>query len=231
MATEAQARQTFELAREFYKGGDKSNNKSYFGTGRAFDRFFGVSTPKLNIEPGAALSDKQTARNYRMLENLSMDPTAGRSVVGTTPFEFGMTLYVQNDTRGNCGEMAALAVYCAVAGVHVPADEVSMMTSTNTVDGGFFGGGVRSFGHSFAVLGRGPNAARWVVDPWAGVWCSLDNYATELTAQLRDWLNKGKRIAAPMKDGMCWVEPTNDIVTGILTKNARWQEVGANQKG
>jgi len=226
MSFEAQAEWTLELTRKFYKHGGKSNNKSYRGTGPAWSRsFFGASTPKIEIEPGAILSNEQKARNAKTLKNMKdMYLRSNTEFKGRTPFDIGQTLYQENDTQGNCGEMAAVAVYLAVRENNVPADEVSLCSLTNKVN-------EASFSHNFAVLGTGPNrAARWVVDPWAAVCCSMDKYGDKLTKRLNDWLINGKRIAAETSKGnVYWVEPTNDMVTGILTT---WlgREVKANQK-
>lgn len=236
MVTKDQASSTYLKAREFYKGGSKSSNKSYYGTGHTADPTpfsFGYAMNfKIDIEPGRTLTEKQKNRNEATLQNMQTMHNESRTQsqnTGKTPYELGAELFNQNNTRGNCGEMAAVAVYIAVAEVHIPTDEVSFVTLTNTVEGGFFSKN-RSFGHSFALLGK-VKPDRWVVDPWAGVCCRLSEYTDALNIKLHNWTQQGKRIACHIPDGHCWVEPTNDMVTGILAKSAKYLEVGATQKG
>lgn len=149
---------------------------------------------------------------------------------GKTPYEIGETLWLNGTTLGNCGEMAAVAVYLAIVGAQVPRGEVAHWTLRNRVEGGIFGKD-RSFGHSFAVLGDGTPANSWVVDPWADLVCRLSKFSDELAAKLKYWTSMGKRIAAEMPDGTCWVEPTNDMITGILGRSAKWSRVYADEKG
>ena len=136
----------------------------------------------------------------------------------------GEALYKQNNTMGNCGEMAAVAIYLAIHVVLVPADEVSMWMFTNTKKGKAFKSD-KSFGHSLAVLGKGELTKRWVVDPWAAITCPADKYGGLLSAKLSQWTTDGKRIAA----GGNWVEPTNDLVAGVVS--GKFHEFGANEPG
>ena len=99
-----------------------------------------------------------------------------------------------------------------------------MWTFRNTKKGGFFSSD-KTFGHSLAVLGKGKLEERWVVDPWAGVVCAVSKFKGELAAKMKQWTSDGKRIAA----GNDWVEPTNDLVAGVL--DGKFWEVGANEKG
>jgi len=210
MVTAAQAQDTYDRVRRFYKGGDKSWNKSYFGTGRQqtlqWTGWKGFAyRPNIDIEPGQVPSAKQKSRNDQTLENLKnmMDGGVAWRNAGMSPHLRGEILYNQRNTRGNCGEMAVVAMYIAVTQVGgINSDEVFEWTMTNPA---------ANFGHSFAVLGK-PGTQEWVVDPWAGVWCDRNNYQVMLTNKLGQWLTDGKRIGA----AGAWVQPTNPLVAGIF---------------
>lgn len=230
MATEAQAAGTFRLAHEFYKGGEKSTNKSYYGTGKTTNW---LSQHVINLEEGADPTQKQQGRNAQTLRNMDAARADARSYqinAGKTPYEIGATLYLQQNTRGNCGEMAAVAMYLAYAGAHVPADEITLWTLMRKVKGGFFSKD-RSFGHSFAVLGNGEAGESWAVDPWANFYCRVSEFSVTLTRKLEYWTRIGKRIAAEMPEGPCWVEPTNEMITAILGEIVIFDKVGLNEKG
>jgi hypothetical protein len=221
MVTPAQAAETYSKARAFYKGGAKASNKAYFATGE-------VSPDKIEIDEGQTLDEDQQKRNNQTLQNLKDMAGQGRSYEknkGKSPYQAGSEFYNSKNTFGNCGEMAAVAVYIAVAIVHADPDEVEHWTLSNTQYGllGWLGP-ARKFGHSFAVLGKGKDTERWVVDPWADLCCMLDKFADMLKFKLDAWTGQGKRIAA----GGSWVEPTNALVTGILGRSA-FDRVGAHE--
>lgn len=216
MVTKEQALDCFDRVRAFYKGGEKSSNKKYDEKGQNFD-------------------DKQKARNAQQKASAAKMLEMGRSYKkfsGRTPLEIGGELHGQKSTLGNCGEMAAVAMHIAVTDVHLNADEVSMATLTHKqTSGKFLFKTKRSFGHTFALLGKGKNDERWVVDPWAGECCKLSEYPQRLKAKLYNWEVEGKRIHVNLEDGAAWVEPTHPMVMGVLDKGARWSEVGARQAG
>jgi len=225
MATKEQAEDTYVMAKAFYVLGVKSSNKCYYGSGK-------VKSDVIDRELEKPLTEKQQKRNDQALKNRQAMLADARSYAnnkGKTPYEIGKTLWEQGNTLGNCGEMAAVALYLAIDGVNVPANEVTHWTLRNNVKTGLFS--TDTFGHSFAVLGDGTLANSWVVDPWADLWCRLSKFSDKLTDKLKYWTSVGKRIAAPTPEGTCWVEPTNDIITGILGKMAILNKVGAHEKG
>jgi hypothetical protein len=221
MATEEQAIRTYDLTRAFYKRQAKSSNKAYFATGK-------FTSKSIGLDKGTTLDGDQQTRNDMTLQNIKDMLKQNRSTsshAGKTPFEIGEALYKQGVTLGNCGEMAAVAIYLAITVVLVPAGDVSMWQFTKTKKGKSIVSSDKTFGHSLAVLGKGKLTERWAVDPWAGEVCSASEYSEHLSEKMKQWTAEGKRIAA----GGNWVEPTNDLVSGVLS--GKFSEFEANQKG
>lgn len=211
MVTKDQAEKTHTLAREFYKGQDKAWNKAYWTTGSA-----GQTS---EIENSATPTKKQLVRNQQVAQNYADMVKAGRDSPKEPPVQWGQKLYNAQRRIGNCGEMAAVAIYIAVNQVHIDPKEAWMWTLWNNRKAPFFSSKKdASFGHTFALLGAENDKMdqKWVVDPWSNVCCTLAEYKKTLTDKLEEWSGEGKRIAANTEDGYCWVDPKNKLITDVL---------------
>jgi hypothetical protein len=188
MATAAQAQRAYDDTRDFYKPGVKSSNKRYNG-----------------IDPVQTLANEKdiwliTAHNKVLSRdiNASLSSYLRKDIVtqGKTPVQLGAERYGGGYRAGNCGVMAAVAMYRAQQ-AGVLATDMWLVTAKNaTTVHPQRAGSNMSFGHSWAQIGtvadlNGP----FIVDPWAGVFCPAVAYAATLTTHLGAWQRQGKRIA------------------------------------
>jgi hypothetical protein len=216
MVTFAKARGVYTRTRAFYKGGQKSENKGYYLKGAHQG-----ALPQ-EVEWFRDLTDKQKSRN----DNILAVSTLGGA--GPTAAERGQSLevvgggrYNANITRGNCGMIAAVALYIAIHVEHVVAAEVVHRTAENRNYKSF--GSTLTFGHSWLVLG---NAAgpRYCVDAWAGVFCDEVEFAREMRAKFALWHQNGKRVAVNWNNiaGMprrYWTYATDPAIDALLQPN------------
>ena len=213
--------------RPFYKDGAKSSNKAYYLTGRP-------SEPKL--EPNVKLTAAQANRNQQTEQNIRDATHANRDFkasAGKTPYSLGQQLYNQGNTRGNCGEMAAVAMYRACyPPCSLSVDEIWMLTLISQELAPLRFSKIQ-FGHTVAVLGRENEAsdARWVVDPWANICCTMSKYSETIMKKLTQWQTQGKRIAAQTQTGLCWVQPLHGMVVGIVGRKVHFDWLRVDKIG
>jgi hypothetical protein len=202
MVTRTQAENTLSEVRAFYKHDLKSSNKAYINSS------FGLTLSNNNISQSRLISEANRAK-----------------FKGKTPYQIGAYLHRQrNGARaGNCGEMAAVAVYLAIKNYNVSMDEAFLWTLT--APGGLLVQG--GFGHSVAFLGdETAKQNGWLVDPWCNLCCSFADYRQALNLKLLEWKTEGKRIMVPGLRGG-WLEPTHQAITGILAANSKFFSLGA----
>jgi len=183
MVTLTQAQTAFGNTRRFFAPGEKSSNKRYFGTGGFFETVTLFAATQGTTKPltfDAAEARVQRRETNRVLSSrLNTDPSSPPdkpkpvSYPGKTPLEIGQIRVNGGMRSGNCGIMAAVAIYFAsLEGVlatdmwHVTATN----PTTNSYAPGIWGRNM-SFGHSWAKLGTDTTGGPFVVDPWAGVVC------------------------------------------------------------
>jgi hypothetical protein len=204
MATLYESQTAYEATRAFFKGGDKSANKTYETGISATAQLIAAK----RLSSGAWLSwaeaeAKIADRNAKAAQHLN---DQGVALNNQTPVQFGQARVNGNITYGNCGVMACVALYYATqypAGIqqnemwHVTAtNENTRMTLTtrgHILMAYKMGESYMTFGHSWAVLGTSQNG-QWVVDPWAGLYCRIGEYPQRLKEQLDKWHSHGKRV-------------------------------------
>jgi hypothetical protein len=212
MATEEQVRGTFTKTRDFYKGGAKSSNKGYV------------------VPLSVGLTPEQKHRNDDMEWSAKLSTWRRDKIAGRTIIEKGGILYNSNIKAGNCGEMAAVAMFIAVAHKLVPPTEVVHVTAFNSShtkwkDGrGSLYASKLKFGHSWLRIG--PNGGEvWIVDPWANVCCRESEQKTDTRKSLTHWATENKRILVQWEDGAgepysVWTTATDDAVMALFDAGA-----------
>jgi hypothetical protein len=203
MVTQTQAENTLSEVRAFYKHDLKAANKAY-----------------INDSYGLTLSTNNISQS-RLISKANRDKLKGK-----TPYEIGAYLHRQRSgTRaGNCGEMAAVAIYLAIENYDVSMDQVFLWTFI--APGGVLVQG--GFGHSVAFFGDEKAKQGWVVDAWCNLCCGYSDYNRALNRKLLEWKSEGKRIMVPGLRGG-WLEPTHQAITGILAANSKFISLGADK--
>jgi hypothetical protein len=224
MATLQQAQDTLALARAFFKHGEKAANKKYFSY---FFQSADHREQTLASVRGISLAKAQQMvadrdRNWvasTQLQNGEGDITAGGRL---RPLDVGTSIVHAGRRYGNCGHMAAVAIYYARCQQHVPRDQLFMVNvfNPNYTEGILFLQKNMTFGHSWALLGNHPRVqgvTNYVVDPWANVVCDQDDFSDELTAALNAWAGQGKRISVNWSDGKAvWTEANDAAILSLL---------------
>lgn len=222
MVTETQVRSVFDDARAFYKGQIKSSNKAYAK------------------RPDETYTAKQQKRIDNQEESSRLYESRRKEFAGKTILEVGSTLYKRVTRDGNCGEMAAVAMFIALDKHNVADTEAVHVTAFNKshtkfLDGrGGFSGSKLTFGHSWLRLGpRG--GAGWIVDPWAAVCCGESEQQDATLKTLANWASQNKRIFVQWEDGggkkySRWTPATDDSVQALFASGATRELWYPNEK-
>jgi hypothetical protein len=210
MATAAQAQRAYDETREFYKSGWKSSNKRY-NTDDA--------TQTLANEKGLWMIQAH-AKVLRRNINAGISSRLQESFItaGLTPVEFGSAQYHGGHQSGNCGAMAAVAMYRAQQ-AGVAEDDMWLVTVRNMTTANPNGNGsTMTFGHSWAQIGTAANQnGPYIVDPWAGVCCSRAVYPGVLTSHLNAWQRQGKRIAVQWNNSkQDWLNANDPAILSLV---------------
>jgi hypothetical protein len=233
MVTEQQARQAFEKAKEFFKGGIKSGNKRYGDD----------ALEKLTQQLGSK-GKAQERIQKRNTKQLQASADAGIVVKGKTPLAVGKLVANTTDSKeGNCGIMACVAMYFASL-EHVGADEMwcAAVYNEDTKYASIWTSSYMTLGHSFALLGP-KNTEQWVVDPWGDVYCRRNEYSQRLTDQLNKWQQQGKRISVSWRTECTrhekdrakqgnfdkWMEANDPAILSLLKEGLDWKGPRGNQ--
>jgi hypothetical protein len=210
MATEAQARETWDTVHKFYKRGIKSSNKTYVRSG-----------------PDMIYSEEVLEKHKRRKDNAELSLARRQNFGGQLAEVAGASLYNSGNTAGNCGEMALVAMFVAVNYHHVQRAEVVHVTAKNTNHKAYsFKGEITlDFGHSWIEIGP-TLGVTWVVDPWADLWCRKDQFPQMMAVQLQKWTDQGKRLSVSWKDtsmnGWKWTTQPNAVeVKAVLAHGAQ----------
>jgi hypothetical protein len=210
MATAAQAMKAYDETREFYKSGWKSSNKRY-NTDDATQTLADAKDLWM-IQAHARV----LRRNINA--GISSRLQGGFVKAGLTPIEFGSAQYNGGHQSGNCGVMAAVAMYRAQQ-AGVAEDDMWLVTVYNRTTVNPNGkGSTMEFGHSWAQIGTGadPNGP-YVVDPWAGICSQLAAYPGALTLHLNSWQRQGKRIAVQWNNGkQDWLNANDPAILSLV---------------
>jgi hypothetical protein len=190
-----------QLARNWYKKPDalKSNNKWYaFDTGQEAKAIDTLAKAR-NVTSEVARAKVERRSASLLAERPKRLPDEARMLL--TPVEYGAMLVNSNQTSGNCGEMAVVAMYFASMGPCEPKN-MALVTARNKFSWrGMFD--QMKFGHSWALLGA-DGSSQFVVDPWAGVACAKDDYKEQFTAKMNKWQQQGKRVLVNYESGNGW---------------------------
>jgi hypothetical protein len=242
MVTEATARQILGHVRAFYQKGVKSGNKAYAANKSPADW-----TEKQQVRNYCTPRSDEIQKSFRDdLRNQSGQWANKRR----TPYNVGDALYNDQNNidlinitlenkktidklkrAGNCGEMAAVAVYVAVDRFNVPRTEAFELSLRAPKP--FFN---NAFGHEAAYFGQhielSHNPQGWVVDPWCNICCKYDEYPNKFKEKMGIWANtKDKWIFHNGK----YLKPTDaslDVFApgGLLTPAATLKSYGADDE-
>jgi hypothetical protein len=233
VVTFAQAKNTYDDTRTFFKPGVKSNNKSYYGSG---ERKLGqpVSTEwfqDLTDDHKKRNANVENSRNMMLQDGSRTIGNVRGTNVGKQVLTVGSERHGAGWNYGNCGEMAMVAMYIAIGLQHVMPAEAVIKTATNG-NKTAFGGYTLTFGHSWLVLGQ-PGGQQYCVDAWAGVFCDADDYRNDMLHKMGIWASEGKRILVDWNNILdnprhYWTVPTDEAVTCLLRNDATVNELRPN---
>ncbi|AMK78324.1 MULTISPECIES: hypothetical protein [Methylomonas] len=204
MSYEYPAKQTLTQVRKFYKGQIKSSNKAYLTRNNPQDTWvMDNSTEK------KALRNKNAVLSYEQKQSFEHNDSN---------FSIGEKLYKANNTVGNCGLMARVAMYVAINqfGVSKAKCRIGKLAYQTKAILGVWGD-LTGFGHEYLVIGD-LGEERWIVDPWANLVCKHTDFTQQLTRKLSQWKTDGKRIEVCIKGKSGFVEPDDSLVTKITTQ-------------
>jgi hypothetical protein len=232
MVQDIQAGRVFQTVSDFYKGGLKSGNKKYDAGAANSSSLGSVEFTRRQTSLDAKLNALQSAGGMEAQR---------KGYKGRTLFSVGKSLFLSANTSGNCGDMAAVAMFVAIGMEHVPESEVVHRTAVNNnFRFGFNWNNpslppsraTMTFGHSWLVLGT-PGSDRWCVDPWANLFTRERNYADDLLAKLAEWHNEGKRICVNWEDFLgtgsgSWLVPTDDSLRALVSDDRTVSDLGPN---
>ena len=236
MASATQAGNTFTTTRQFFQAGEKSDNKTYGDGGVEILRPL-----RLAIAAGIdlqAASERVERRGNDRDASSALRLAAERRGLrfnGRTPIGIGTVRYRQGLRYGNCGIMAAVAMFLANQEQNVAPSDMWLVSvsNPNTTKGWFKKSNLR-FGHDYAELGTaGDPGGPFVVDPWAGVCCSLNDYPTVLKSKLDKWASQGKRVAVGWDDGQenVWTTANDDAILSLVAGNRTEKRIRGDQQG
>src|SRR5262249_54800883 len=132
-----------------------------------------------------AARNRVNRRDTNQLESERLMRADAPPIGPLSPVETGCERYTAEKRYGNCGEMAFVAIYVATT-IGISSDDMILVTARNKnikKKVGWFSSAHMEFAHSWAQLGRTPDPT-YVVDPWAGVVCKSEDYATTLKKKL-----------------------------------------------
>jgi len=155
---------------------------------------------------------------YQALDNLG----------GRTPVAAGQALYNRGIAGGNraanCGAMACVALFLAKDKFGFSELGIWLITVRNrNTHGAYlstFGGAPMTFAHSWALLNA--DDGLYVVDPWAGVFCTQQEYPRRLTSQFNQWQQQGKRVSVDYGDKYrFWTNANDSAILSLLADDAQ----------
>lgn len=213
------AKKIMDLVREHFAAGAKSGNKAYAASpdvaldpkGHKLDAVLsGLSSSAMPIAKGTVGVDDHARRNQNVVIAISQILTLRRDGEKDTAVEYGQRIFDGGIRVGNCTEMACVAAYLVSKKVDTKTD-IAIVVTDGPGD------------HVFCVVGE---ASGWdnirgvpdgvgssiVIDPWAHVCCTAEDYEAAFAAKMKIWLGQGKRIAAGSKN---WLAPDNAYVEKI----------------
>jgi hypothetical protein len=217
MPSETQVKAAFEAARKFYSGGFKSANKKYDANKNNISwwkRISGKASRRTAVQPLAAA----TLRVQRSDRIYNKEDPLGK----------GRMLYNGKMQAANCGELACVTCFLLLK-EGVPANQLAV-ASVSTVPPV---PGQRSADHAFCLYGSNKmlqalrdqpkfrnldyiNKAKalrkevYAIDPWANLWCSLDEYTEKMGKKMASWGRYGKRVLwvyGPNRGDHEWCNP------------------------
>ena len=200
-----------DQVRNFYATGNKSGNKVYAKsksevlTQDAFER------KQQGFFNRLFASRKFAQRNKNVALSQKFRPTSW----GNAPYEFGQQIWnssIAAEFRsGNCGEMACVSSYLAVAQYMASRAKVYLGCVTPPGD------------HAFCLLalsnppawrrvrdmsGAGESGS-YVIDPWLNIACEAGFYGMLAAEKLEKWHRDGKRVSwgGPNDNAPGWYDP------------------------
>ena len=77
-----------------------------------------------------------------------------------------------------------------------------------------------TFAHSWALLKT--DDGRYVVDPWAGVFCPEQEYPSRLKSQFNQWQQQGKRVSVDYgNEYRYWTNANDPAILSLLASDAQ----------
>jgi hypothetical protein len=215
MTTYSQAMEIFNYIRNGYKGHLKSGNKQYDTSINDPDRMEieGEYQPASLVKMHLRNQNQQIAERNVGVQRLHD--------VGS-PAEYGGYLILNKLTSGNCYEMACIAAHLVKKKLHPayigiidsPGDHAFCLASTVNPPATWTN--VNEMSMAMDVEG----VEQWIIDPWLGICCSVQDYSNKGQAKLRKWTQRGKRVLTRGQ----WVEPSNPVyVQGFLNGSLSFQ--------
>ena len=167
------AKQSYDLARRFYKPGIKSGNKVFIA---------------------GAHPAKVQKRNDRMAAAQALPFLRD---LGQREITLGLLLRQSGNTAGNCGEMASVAA--SFLWENHPGTRVTRISLPREVDHTFLilGQAPRPGTTVDSLRNVSRDVPSYVVDVWAGVCCHVSDYPRRFGEQMLKWQAQGKRFLHP----------------------------------
>lgn len=207
MPTEAQVRECFDLSRAFFKGGAKSQNKTYDAA----------------VNPAKA-GDADRIFAIGVLHGLPRDQTVDHVTRGDIMRETGNTL-------GNCLEATSIAAsYVAEKLPDVPM----RVANSRGGDHAFLlvGPVPPPLDRPVRRWSELPNQrdGTFVIDVWAGVFCRAREYPALFAAKMQRWQAQGKRIVVRADAETRQLRTAMPLQWGrsVLDSGVRHTDIGVN---
>ncbi|MGE0423279.1 MAG: hypothetical protein AB7O88_13500 [Reyranellaceae bacterium] len=215
----SEAEAIMRQVRAHFAAGAKSGNKAYAASadvsldpkGHKLDEVLSKLSPSASpIAKGADEVDDHTRRNQNVVIAMSQILKLRNDGEKDTAIAYGQRILDGGIRVGNCTEMACVAA-CLVSKKVGPEIDIAIVVTDGPGD------------HVFCVVGEASGwdsvrdvpenvASAIVIDPWANVCCTADEYERTFAAKMKVWLGQGKRIAAGGRD---WLAPDKAYVDKI----------------
>jgi hypothetical protein len=233
MVDKSNAESAYKKARSFYGGHEKSSNKAYIGSnitllmGPSDD--LPLAADNLAAAKQIPVAEAMLTVKGRWNNHMASDQHQLKDVLGgKTPVQAGHMLYNRGKAGGNraanCGAMACVALFLAKDKFGFSEQDIWLITVRNgNTRGAYlktFGGASMTFAHSWALLKT--DDGRYVVDPWAGVFCAEQEYPSRLKSQFNQWQQQGKRVSVDYgNEYRYWTNANDSAILSLLANDAQ----------
>ena len=199
-------REVLLLTTEFFDAGAGAGNLSY---GKDHKK------PKTNCK---WLTPEQNTRNENAVAVGKVLFEDRKDAIVKTADNYHDIFYLEGERRhkaqirrGNCGEMAVVANYIAVAQCGFQKSDVECKTINAS---SHVKGKEQKFGHSFLVL-----KDKWVVDPWTDVCCAKEIYPTVLAEKMDEWAATNMRVLYMSHKTAIWGTPKDQVIQNFIDES------------